>query len=116
MIEALGVEPLAVVRSQFDYLVEVKREADVRALAPDFTRLRHIATRGVIVTARAVLHDFDFNSRLLCSVRRHRLGRQFTLCWSRRVSIHSVSPRGWCMSIRADLSWSMVSRVRPSPQ
>ena len=63
LIEALGVEPLAVLRSQFDYLVEVKSEAAVRALAPDFTRLRHVATRGVIVTARAEQDAFDFVSR-----------------------------------------------------
>jgi PhzF family phenazine biosynthesis protein len=63
LIEALGVEPLAVLRSQFDYLVEVKSEADVRTLAPDFTRLRHIETRGVIVTARAEQDAFDFVSR-----------------------------------------------------
>ena len=46
LIEALGVEPLAVLRSQFDYLVELKSEAELRALAPDFTRLRHVETRG----------------------------------------------------------------------
>ena len=63
LIEALGVEPVAVQRSQFDYLVEVPREADVRSLAPDFTRLRQVETRGVIVTARAEVGEFDFVSR-----------------------------------------------------
>lgn len=63
LIEALGVAPVAVQRSQFDYLVEVPREADVRSLAPDFTRLRQVETRGVIVTARAEVGEFDFVSR-----------------------------------------------------
>lgn len=63
LIEALGVAPVAVQRSQFDYLVEVACEADVRSLAPDFTRLRQVETRGVIVTARADAGEFDFVSR-----------------------------------------------------
>jgi predicted PhzF superfamily epimerase YddE/YHI9 len=63
LLDALGGAPLAVLRSQFDYLVELKSEADVRALAPDFTRLRQVETRGVIVTARAEQGAFDFVSR-----------------------------------------------------
>ncbi len=63
LLDALGVDPAYVGRSKFDYLVELDVEQSVRALAPDFTRLKRIATRGVIVTARADLPDFDFVSR-----------------------------------------------------
>jgi PhzF family phenazine biosynthesis protein len=63
LIEALGVEPLAVVRSQFDYLIEVESESAVRSLAPDFSRLASVKTRGVIVTARSESDAFDFVSR-----------------------------------------------------
>src|ERR1700693_2302244 len=37
LVEALGVRPLSVHRSRFDYLVEVENEAAVRALTPDIT-------------------------------------------------------------------------------
>jgi PhzF family phenazine biosynthesis protein len=51
LIEALGVEPVAVSRGRLDYLVELGSERAVRALRPDFARLRLVETRGVIVTA-----------------------------------------------------------------
>ena len=62
LLEALGIgAPVATARSRFDWLVEVTDEALVRSLAPDFSRLRHVNARGVIVTARArdgAEHDF----------------------------------------------------------
>ena len=67
MIEALGVSAHAVlrkpVRTRFDYLVEVDSEATVRAMAPDFTALKKVEARGIIVTARADGAEFDFVSR-----------------------------------------------------
>ena len=53
LIEALGVEPRAVSRGRLDYLVELVSEDAVRAVRPDFSRLRRVETRGVIVTALA---------------------------------------------------------------
>lgn len=63
LIESLGVKPLYVGRNQFDYVLEVASEEELRALKPDFTRLRQIAVRGVIVTSRAATPGFDFVSR-----------------------------------------------------
>ncbi len=63
MVEALGVRPVFVGRSQFDYLLEVESEAVVRALVPDMARLRAVQTRGVIVTSAAASADYDFVSR-----------------------------------------------------
>lgn len=52
LADALGVTPRYVVRSRFDYVVELDDEQDVRALAPDLRALGRIeGTRGVIVTA-----------------------------------------------------------------
>jgi PhzF family phenazine biosynthesis protein len=62
MLDALGCEARHVARSRFDYLVEVRSEAALRALAPDLARLRGIGARGVIVTA-AGEDGFDFVSR-----------------------------------------------------
>jgi PhzF family phenazine biosynthesis protein len=63
LLEALGVTSRYVGRSTFDYLVEVASEAEVRAVAPDFGRLRLVDCRGVIVTAAASTAGFDFVSR-----------------------------------------------------
>lgn len=60
---ALGTEPAYVGRNRFDYLVEVDTRATVEHLAPDFTRLAGIDTRGIIVTARAGSDGLDFVSR-----------------------------------------------------
>ena len=62
-LEALGVTPTFVGKSQFDYLVEVGSEAEVRAASPDFGRLRHMPARGTIVTSRGAGPEFDFVSR-----------------------------------------------------
>ena len=48
---------------EFDYLVEVESEDEVRGLAPDFARLSSLETRGVIVTSRSTDPQYDFVSR-----------------------------------------------------
>src|SRR6185369_2531042 len=63
LIESLGVEPVAVLRNAFDYLVEVENADQVRALNPDFTRMSGVVMRGVIVTARGDEPGIDFISR-----------------------------------------------------
>lgn len=64
LFEALGItEARFVGKSRFDYLLELPSEEAVRALRPDFGRLRTIPVRGVIVTARAAQGPFDFISR-----------------------------------------------------
>lgn len=63
LIEALGVEPLHVGRTRFDYLVVVDAEETVRRLTPEMAGLRRVGVRGVIVTARSATSQFDFVSR-----------------------------------------------------
>jgi PhzF family phenazine biosynthesis protein len=67
LVEALGIEPRAIVRGRLDYLVELASEEDVRAVRPDISRLRQVETRGVIVTALAtpgpVAPGYDVVSR-----------------------------------------------------
>ena len=53
LTEALGVRPVSVGRSAFDYLVEVESEEEVREVKPSFAVLTRLPVRGVIVTARA---------------------------------------------------------------
>ena len=61
--KALGTELAYVGRNRFDYLVEVDTQATVERLSPDYARLAEIATRGIIVTARADSKGIDFVSR-----------------------------------------------------
>ena len=63
LLEALGTSARYVGRNQFDYLVEVESEDEVRRLAPDFARLSQVEARGVIVTSRSATAEFDFVSR-----------------------------------------------------
>lgn len=46
-----------------DYLVELESEEQVRGMVPDFSQLRRVNIRGVIVTARSSTPGFDFVSR-----------------------------------------------------
>jgi predicted PhzF superfamily epimerase YddE/YHI9 len=64
LAEALGcTPPFYVGRNEFDYLVELATEAEVRSLRPDFGRLARVPVRGVIVTSRSATSTYDFISR-----------------------------------------------------
>lgn len=63
LAEALGVTPKHVGKNRMDYLVEVASEAEVRNLQPNFSLLKTISGRGVIVTSRADSANYDFVSR-----------------------------------------------------
>lgn len=60
---ALGTAMMYVGKNKFDYLVEVETEEILRQLAPDFTALRKLEMRGLMVTARASSPAYDFVSR-----------------------------------------------------
>ncbi|NBC06444.1 MAG: PhzF family phenazine biosynthesis isomerase, partial [Bacteroidetes bacterium] len=61
LAEALQVEPKEVQLGREDYLVVVDTEAEVRALQPDFRKLKSVNSRGVIVSAPG--EEVDFVSR-----------------------------------------------------
>jgi PhzF family phenazine biosynthesis protein len=63
LLEALGTTPSYVGQSPFDKFVILESEKAVRALRPDFVRLREIPMRGVIVTSLSSDSRFDFVSR-----------------------------------------------------
>jgi PhzF family phenazine biosynthesis protein len=60
---ALGAGLRSAWMNEFDMLVELDSEAAVRALRPDFTRLKRFAVRGIIATSRASAPGYDFVSR-----------------------------------------------------
>jgi PhzF family phenazine biosynthesis protein len=63
LLGALGVAPVYVGKSRFDYLVEVESQAVLQGLRPNFTELRQVEGRGVIVTSRSASPEYDFVSR-----------------------------------------------------
>jgi len=60
---ALGVGPGYVGKSEFDYLVEVDSEETVRNLKPDFSALKTLTVRGIMVTSSSDSSRYDFVSR-----------------------------------------------------
>ena len=63
LLDAVGVPAKYVGRSPFDYLIEVADEVTVRQAAPDFTKLKKISTRGVMITAPSADARYHFVSR-----------------------------------------------------
>lgn len=63
LCEAIGVRPVFVGKTRFDYLLETAAEADLVAARPDFRQLAAVETRGVILTSRTDRPGFDFTSR-----------------------------------------------------
>ena len=63
LTDILGIKPIYVGKNQFDYLVEVENAEIVRQTRPDFARLKEIDVRGVIVTSRSDIAEYDFVSR-----------------------------------------------------
>ncbi len=63
LAEILGAKVLSFRSSRFDHLVELESEEIIRGLRPDFTRLRALPVRGIMVTSRASTPGFDFVSR-----------------------------------------------------
>ena len=61
LLAALGIEPLYVGKTRFDFFVETASEETVRTMRPDFDLLEKVRCRGVIVTAKG--RDCDFVSR-----------------------------------------------------
>lgn len=66
LLESIGAKAVWTGRNRMDLFIELASEGLVRELTPDFTRLKTIETRGIIVTARADGEDVDFVSRFFC--------------------------------------------------
>jgi predicted PhzF superfamily epimerase YddE/YHI9 len=101
-------------RSRFDYLVEFDSEEAVRALEPDFERLRGVNSRGVIATAPSATPGVDFVSRYFApafGIDEDPVTGSTHCClgpfWSRRLNkttfvARQVSPRGGMLKVSLD--------------
>jgi PhzF family phenazine biosynthesis protein len=114
LLDALGVTSATYVgRNQFDYIVELPSEAEVRALKPDHGVLRQLPVRGVIVTSRGT-GDYDFISRFFApgsGIDEDPVTGSSHCClgpyWSSRLgktdmNAFQASPRGGAIRIRID--------------
>lgn len=63
LLESLGVDAVFVARNSTDYLIEVESADSLRGLTPDFSRLKTVPCRGVMVTCQSDDPEFDFFSR-----------------------------------------------------
>jgi PhzF family phenazine biosynthesis protein len=61
--DLLGSVPRFVGRSRFDLLLELTDAEELRDLNPDFVGLSSLPIRGLIVTAKSDVPEFDFLSR-----------------------------------------------------
>ena len=112
LLDALGVVGTYVGKNRTHYLVEVESEAIVRALQPDFGRLRAVPMRGVIVTSKASSDAFDFVSRFFApgsGVDEDPVTGSAHCClapyWGKRLGKvemvgYQASPRGGVVAVR----------------
>jgi len=115
LIPSLGldVEPVAISRGTYDWLVELPDAGAVRRAAPDFAQLGRIKARGAIVTARDG-GEYDFVSRCFFpSVRIHEdpvtgsahclLGTYWASRLGKRVMrAYQASSRGGRLEVRVE--------------
>jgi PhzF family phenazine biosynthesis protein len=115
--QALGVQPVYTGKNQFDYLVVVASEAEVRSAQPDFGRLQQLPVRGTILTARSETPGYDFVSRFFApavGVNEDPVTGSAHTClgpyWGKRLAMeerakeelvaYQASPRGGVLRIR----------------
>jgi PhzF family phenazine biosynthesis protein len=60
---AIGIDPVWVGRNRMDYLVQLSSEAELRELTPNLEAVKHLGTRGLLVTARPDGGEYDYVSR-----------------------------------------------------
>jgi PhzF family phenazine biosynthesis protein len=127
---ALGVIPVHAGKNRLDdWLVEIESETALRALTPDFTLLRSVPMRGVMVTARSLSKGYDFVSRFFApriGINEDPVTGSAHCClgpyWQKRLGRYSfyaeqASPRGGTVHVRVSgdrviLSGKAVTAMR----
>jgi PhzF family phenazine biosynthesis protein len=111
---ALGAPVRFAGRNQFDLLVELESEEQVRGLCPDIRRLEQFPVRGVIVTSRSQSREYDFVSRFfaprvgidedpVCGSAHCCLGPYWAEKLARSaLTAHQVSCRGGVVKVRVE--------------
>ncbi len=63
LLDALGVNAVYIGKNKYDYLVELNSVETVKNVKPDFTKLKELGVRGVMITAKSDDGKYDFVSR-----------------------------------------------------
>lgn len=97
LLDALGIHDGGVMRSKFDFLVIAKDAQVVESLAPNFSVLEAIDTRGVMVSALARDPHHDFISRFFapaCGINEDPVTGSAHCClapyWAQRLGKNSL--------------------------
>ena len=114
LAEALGTLFKYVGKNKFDYIVELNSPELVRKLQPNFTALRTLGLRGVIVTSRSDTPEYDFISRFFApgsGIDEDPVTGSAHAClgpfWQQRLGKtefvgYQASPRGGVVRVRVD--------------
>lgn len=114
LLRAFQVEPLFVGQSAYDMLLVVGSSQILRSLKPDFSLLRQLDARGVIVTCVSNDPQYDFESRFFapqCGIDEDPVTGSAHCClapfWSDRLNktemvAFQASDRGGEVSVRID--------------
>lgn len=63
LIESIGKKPLEIWKAADDYMLVYKSQKEIEEISPNFSTLKNINARGIIVTAKAKSSKIDFVSR-----------------------------------------------------
>jgi PhzF family phenazine biosynthesis protein len=63
LVKALGVKPVSLFKTQWNYIAELDSEETVRKVIPDFDMLQTLEAWGTIITAKSSMEGYDFVSR-----------------------------------------------------
>ena len=63
IVNAFGVQARYVGKNRFDFLLEFESDETIRKMAPNFSLLSHVSSRGFIVTSPPDSGPYDFMSR-----------------------------------------------------
>lgn len=112
LLQALKVSPRYVGKNRFDYLLEAESDRIVRELDPNYSLLRSINVRGVMVTSISSTKEFDFVSRFFApgsGIDEDPVTGSAHCClgpyWKRRLGkeefvAYQASPRGGIVKVR----------------
>ena len=114
MLEALFTDAVFVGKNKYDYLVEIEGDEAIRCMQPNFDRLKELGMRGVMVTSRSDVPEFDFISRFFApgvGINEDPVTGSAHCClapyWAKKLGkqemvAYQASPRGGVVYVRVD--------------
>jgi PhzF family phenazine biosynthesis protein len=110
----LFTDAVFVGKNKYDYLVEIEDDEAIRCMQPNFDRLKELGMRGVMVTSRSDVPEFDFISRFFApgvGINEDPVTGSAHCClapyWAKKLGkqemvAYQASPRGGVVHVRVD--------------